>query len=169
MPHFPGYADARSAFHNGHSEARHAGRTATAERVDRAALLDFIRPRHRALLVTTRADGGVQISPVTCGLDRQGWIVVASYPDRAKTRNSRRDPQVSICVLSDDWTGPHVQVDGLADVVDTPAALDDLEDFFSRLPGERPGRDGQRSLIRIEIECWGPVAEGGFPPGLPRS
>src|SRR5690606_10003932 len=97
-------------------------RIASAERVDRSALLEFLRPRHRGLLVTQRSDGRPQLSPVTCGVDPAGRIVVSTYPDRAKVRNARRDPAVSVCVLSDDWNGPYVQVDGRAEVVDMPDA-----------------------------------------------
>ena len=81
-------------------------RTATAERVDRAALIEFLRPRHRAILTTRRSSGGVQMSPVTCGIDGEGRIVVSTYPQRAKVANARRDPAVSLCVLSADWNGP---------------------------------------------------------------
>jgi PPOX class probable F420-dependent enzyme len=152
-------------------------RTATADRVDRAALVDFLRPRHRGLLVTRRSDGGPQLSPVTCGVDPGGRIVVSTYPGRAKTRNARRDPRVSMCVLSDDWDGPYVQVDGTAEVLDMPAALDGLVEYFRCISGEHPDWDEYRqamvrqdkSLIRIGIQRWGPVATGGFPPGLPGS
>ena len=149
-------------------------RTATADRVDRPALLDFLRPRHRGLLVTRRADGGPQLSPVTCGVDGEGRVVVSTYPGRAKAGNARRDPRVSMCVLSDDWDGPWVQVDGTAEVLDMPAALDGLVDYYRCIAGEHPDWDDYRaamarqdkSLIRITIERWGPVATGGFPPGL---
>src|SRR5947207_5404905 len=97
-----------------------APRIATARRVSRAELLDFVRPRHRGLLVTTRADGRPQVSPVACGVDDGGRIVVSTYPQRAKARNARHDPRVSVCVLSDDWDGPYVQVDGRAEVLDLP-------------------------------------------------
>jgi PPOX class probable F420-dependent enzyme len=148
-------------------------RIATADRVDRAAVLDFLRPRHKALLVTRRADGGPQLSPVTCGVadDR---IVISTYPGRAKTVNARRDPRVSLCVLSDDWDGPWVQVDGTAEVLDMPEALDGLVDYYRCISGEHPDWDDYRaamarqdkSLIRVTIERWGPIATGGFPPGL---
>jgi PPOX class probable F420-dependent enzyme len=149
-------------------------RIATADRVDRAAVLDFLRPRHRALLVTRRADGGPQLSPVTCGVDSDGRIVVSTYPGRAKTRNARRDPRVSVCVLSDDWDGPWVQVDGTAEVLDMPDALDGLVDYYRGISGEHPDWDDYRaamarqdkSLIRVTVERWGPIATGGFPPGL---
>jgi PPOX class probable F420-dependent enzyme len=149
-------------------------RIATADRVGRDAVLDFLRPRHKALLVTRRADGSPQLSPVTCGVDGEGRIVSSTYPARAKTVNARRDPRVSACVLSDDWDGPWVQVDGTAEVLDMPAALDGLVDYYRCISGEHPDWDDYRaamarqgkSLIRITLDRWGPIATGGFPPGL---
>lgn len=149
-------------------------RVATADRVDRQELLEFLRPRHRCLLVTTRSDGSAQMSPVTCGVDPEGRIVISTYPQRAKTRNVRRDPRVSVCVLSDDWDGPYVQVDGRAEVLDMPDALDGLVEYFRCISGEHPDWDEYRtamarqnkSLIRVHIDRWGPVATGGFPPEL---
>lgn len=145
---------------------------ATTDRVDKPGLLQFLRQRHRCLLVTTRSDGSPQMSPVTGGVDPQGRIVVSTYPQRAKTRNARRDPRVSLCVLSDDWNGPWVQVDGQAEVLDMPDALDGLVEYFRCISGEHPDWDEYReamarqnkSLIRIHIEQWGPIATGGFPP-----
>ena len=147
-------------------------RIATADRVDRSALLEFLHPRHRGVLVTNRIDGRPQMSPVTCGVDDEGRIVVSTYPTRAKARNARRDSHVSICVLSDDWDGPYVQVYGQAEVLDMPEALDGLVEYFRCISGEHPDWDEYReamarqnkSLIRINIEDWGPIATGGFPP-----
>ena len=147
-------------------------KTATADRVDRDGLLAFLRPRHKALLMTRRGDGTPQLSPVTCGVDEAGRIVVSTYPQRAKAVNARRDPQVSLCVLSDDFDGPWVQVDGSAEVLDLPEALDPLVDYFRSISGEHPDwaeyreamqRQG-KSLLRVTIDRWGPVATGGFPP-----
>ncbi|MEO3924433.1 PPOX class F420-dependent oxidoreductase [Micromonosporaceae bacterium B7E4] len=143
-------------------------------RVDRAELLDFLRPRHRAILMTTRPDGRPQSSPVTCGVDTEGRIVVSTYPERAKATNARRDPRVSACVLSDDWNGPWVQVDGTAEVLDLPEALEPLVEYFRCISGEHPDWDEYReamrrqdkSLIRVTIDSWGPVATGGFPARL---
>ena len=147
---------------------------ATADRVDRGALIEFLRPRHRAVLITTRADGSPVSSPVTCGVDEQGRIVISTYPQRAKARNARRDARVSLCVLSDDWDGPYVHVDGTAEVLDMPEALDGLVDYYRGIAGEHPDWDEYRSamvaqgkcLLRLTIERWGPIATGGFPPHL---
>jgi PPOX class probable F420-dependent enzyme len=149
-------------------------KTATADRVDRDALLEFLRPRHQAVLLTHRREGGVQLSPVTCGVDAEGRIVVSTYPDRAKATNLRRDPRVSVLVHSDEWNGAWVQVDGTAEVLDMPSpeAEDGLVEYFRCIAGEHPDWDEYRaamrtqgkSLIRVTIESWGPVATGGFPP-----
>ena len=149
-------------------------RIATADRVERAELLDFVRPRHHGLLATTRADGRPQMSPVACGLDGEGRIVVSTYPERAKAANARRDPRASVCVLSDDWDGPYVQVDGHAEVLDMPDALDALVDYYRCIAGEHPDWDDYRaamarqgkSLIRVTIDRWGPISTGGFPARL---
>ena len=149
-------------------------RTATADRVDRAALLEFLRPRHRAVLLTRRREGGPQLSPVTYGVDAEGRVVVSTYPQRAKVTNARRNPAVSLCVLSDDWDGPWVQVDGTAEVLDVPEALDAFVAYYRSIAGEHPDWDEYReamvrqgkSLLRVTIERWGPIATGGFPPEL---
>jgi PPOX class probable F420-dependent enzyme len=142
--------------------------------VSRDELLDFIRPRHHAIVLTQRSDGGPQASPVTCGVDEEGRIVVATYPARAKTRNARRDPRVSVVILSDDFGGPWVQVDGDAEVLDVPEAVEPLVSYFRSIAGEHSDWDEYRaamrrqgkSLLRVTPRHWGPVATGGFPPEL---
>lgn len=147
---------------------------ATTTTVDLEGLLEVVRPRHHFVLLTTRADGRPQASPVTGGVDDSGRLVVSSYPERAKTVNARRDPRVSVLVLSDDFGGPWVQVDGDAEVVD---AVDDVEPFveyFRSISGEHPDWAEYRqamvtqgkSLLRITPSRWGPVATGGFPARL---
>lgn len=147
---------------------------ATNTTVDLAGLLDFVRTRHRALLITTRADGRPQASPLTCGLDSAGRLVISTYPERAKTRNARRDPRVSVVVLSDEWNGPWVQIDGTAEVIDVPDSVEPLVEYFRVISGEHPDwgeyraamvRQG-KSLIRVTPQRWGPIATGGFPARL---
>lgn len=144
---------------------------ATNTKVDREGLLEFLRPRHKALLTTRRTDGGPQTSPVVCGVDVEGRIVVSTYPERAKSRNARKDPRVSVVVLSDDFDGPWVQVDGTAEVLDGEEAVEHLVEYFRVISGEHPDWDEYReamrrqgkALVRVTPERWGPVATGGFP------
>lgn len=145
---------------------------ARADRIDRPQLIEFLSSRHRAVLMTTRRDGSPQLSPVTCGVDADGRLVISTYPSRAKVANIRREPAVSACVLSDGWDDPWVQLDGRAEVLDLPDALDGLVDYFRCISGEHPDWDEYREamtrqgkcLIRLTVDRWGPVATGGFPP-----
>ena len=147
---------------------------ATTTRVELTGLLEFVRPRHRAILMTRRADGAPQASPLTCGVDDAGRVVMSTYPDRVKTRNARRDPSVSVLVLSDEWNGPWVQIDGDAEVVDAPESVEPLVEYFRVISGEHPDWDEYRaamlkqgkSLIRVTPRRWGPIATGGFPARL---
>jgi PPOX class probable F420-dependent enzyme len=149
---------------------------ATNRTVDLNALLDFVRPRHQMILLTRRQDGTPQASPVTGGVDADGRIVISSYPERAKVTNLRRAPDCSVLVLSDDFGGAWVQLDGTAQVLDMPdrAAEDGLVEYFRCISGEHPDWDEYRqamreqgkSLIRITPTRWGPIATGGFPARL---
>jgi hypothetical protein len=79
---------------------------------------------------------------------------------------------VTLCVLSDDWDGPWVQVVGQCEVLDLPESVEPLVDYYRAIAGEHPDREEYRaamqrqgkSLLRITVESWGPVATGSFPP-----
>ena len=147
---------------------------ATNTDVDRDALTEFLRPRHHMILLTWRRDGGVQGSPVTAGVDGEGRIVVATYPERAKSTNVARRPRASVIVLSEEFNGPWVQVDGDAELITLPDAVEPLVDYFRAISGEHSDWteyrqamvDQGKALIRITPTRWGPVATGGFPARL---
>ena len=155
---------------------------ATTDRVGLDELLEFVRPRHHFVLITERQDGTAQGSPVTGGVDSGGRLVVATYPERAKTKNVRRTGRASVLVLSDDWNDAWVQVDGDAEVLDAVSgdgrpddtALDAFEDYFRCISGDHPDWaeyrqamvDQGKSLLRLTPTRWGPVATGGFPARL---
>ena len=102
-------------------------------------------------------------------------LVVPTYLQRAKVSNIRLDPTVSVFVLSDDFNGPYVHLDGTAEIVDLPEAVEPLVEYFRSVAGEHDDWDEYReamvrqgkSLIRVTINDWGPVATGGFPPPRP--
>ena len=147
---------------------------ATNTSVDLDGLLEFVRPRHHMLLITYRADGTPQASPVTGGVDTDGRIVVSSYPERAKSKNAHRDPRASVVVLSDEFNGAWVQVDGEAEVIDPPDSVEPLVEYFRVISGEHPDWDEYRQAMRDQGKCvirvtptrWGPIATGGFPARL---
>lgn len=147
---------------------------ATNRYVDRDQLLEFARPRHHGVLLTNRLDGWPQSSLVTIGVGDEGQILVSSYPERAKVHNLRRDPRCSMVVMSDSFNGEWVQIDGTAEVVDSPDSVEGLVEYFRVISGDHPDwaeyreamvRQG-KSLIRIAVERWGPIAKGGFPARL---
>lgn len=84
---------------------------------------------------------------------------------------------MSLCFVSDDWDDAWVQVDGTAEVLDLSEALEPFVDYYRSIAGEHPNWDDYRaamlrqgkSLLRVTVERWGPVATGGFPPELTRN
>jgi PPOX class probable F420-dependent enzyme len=130
---------------------------------------DFIREHHRAVIATRRRDGSPQMSIVACNVDDQGRVVVSTRETALKTRNARRDPRVSICILPDDgWRGRWIQVDGTADVLSLPEAMEPLVEYYRSTAGEHPDWDDYRAamererrvLIRVAIERAGPDTAG---------
>lgn len=83
----------------------------------------FLADRHRGVLVTLKADGRPQLSNVVYAV-LDGRVRVSVTEDRAKTRNLRRDPRVSLHATSDDfWT--YVVAEGVATLSPVAAAPDD--------------------------------------------
>jgi PPOX class probable F420-dependent enzyme len=134
--------------------------------VDRAR--EFIRNNHRAVLATRRANGDPQLSPVLCGLDAEGRVTVSTREPAMKVRNLRRDPRVSLCVLNDGFFGDWVQLDGTAEVVSLPDAMELLVEYYRSVGGEHPDWDEYRAamerdrrvLVRIDLERAGPDRSG---------
>jgi PPOX class probable F420-dependent enzyme len=129
---------------------------------------EFIRVNHHAVLHTFRSDGRPQMSPVACGVDDEGRVIVSTRETAMKTKNLQRDPRASLCVISDGFFGEWVQVDGTATVVSLPDALDGLVDYYRKVAGEHPDWDDyrnamqreQRVLVRIDLERAGPTKSG---------
>jgi PPOX class probable F420-dependent enzyme len=129
---------------------------------------DFIRSHHRAVMITRRSDGGLQASPITVGVDTDGMVVVSTRETAMKTKNLRRDPRVSICVMNDAFFGEWVQVDGEATIVALPEAMEPLVEYYRSIAGEHPDWDDYRAamqrerrvLVRVAITRAGPDRHG---------
>jgi PPOX class probable F420-dependent enzyme len=112
--------------------------------------LEFVRQHDRTVLATRRKDGGPQLSPVNAGVV-DGLVCISSQVPRAKVRNIRRDPAVSLLFLNEAFYGAWIQIDGTAEIVDQPEALDLLVDVFRSIRGEHPDWDDYRAaMIRDE-------------------
>lgn len=135
---------------------------------DIGAAQDFLRRNHLAVLSTFRADGRPQLSPVTVGIDDGGRVIISTRETAVKVRNLRRDPRISLAGLNAQFYGDWVQVEGTAEIVAQPEALDLLVDYYQRVAGEHPDWeeyraamvDERRVLVRFVIERAGPNVSG---------
>ena len=129
---------------------------------------EFLREHHRAVLATTRADGRPQLSPVTAAVDAQGRVLISTRETAIKTKNLTRDPRASLCVLNDGFFGEWISVEGTAEIVHLPDAMELLTDYYRRVAGEHPDWDNYRDamrregrvILRIAITRAGPDTSG---------
>lgn len=129
--------------------------------------LRFAAEHPRAVMATSRADGRVQMSPIVVAV-RDGELWVSTRETAKKTANVRRDPHVSVCMLTDRFFGDWVQVDGHATVVSLPDAMEMLVDYYRSISGEHPDWDDYRAamrrdrrvIVRITPERAGPDTSG---------
>jgi PPOX class probable F420-dependent enzyme len=128
----------------------------------------FVRDNHRAVMATRRASSDPQLSPVLCSVDAEGRVCVSTRETALKVKNLRRDPRVSLCVINDGFFGEWIQVDGAAEIVSLPEAMELLVEYYRSLAGEHPDWDEYRAamererrvLVRINIERAGPDLSG---------
>ena len=129
---------------------------------------DFVRRNHRAVLTTYHADGRAQLSPVLVGVDAAGYLVVSTRETATKARNAARDPRVVICGLTDGFFGEWVLIEGRAEVVHLPAAMEPLVEYYRGISGEHSDWDEYRAamvrdkrvVLRITITRAGPDRQG---------
>lgn len=130
--------------------------------------LAFIREHHRAVLATGRKDGGVQLSPVLAAVDAESRVVISSREAAMKTRNLRRNSHAALCAITTQFFGEWHSVEGTAEILSLPGAMESLVDYYRRVAGEHPDWDeyrqamerDRRILIRITVERSGPTRQG---------
>jgi PPOX class probable F420-dependent enzyme len=135
--------------------------------VDIEAALRFVAENHHAVLATRRRDGSPQMSPVAVAAD-DGAVVISSRETAIKVKNLLRDNRASLCLLNDGFFGPWGQLEGPAEIVTLPEAMDGLIAYYRQISGEHPDwddyRDGmereKRVLIRVTPVRAGPNVSG---------
>jgi PPOX class probable F420-dependent enzyme len=153
---------------------RRAQYMASGVELGRAELAEHVAGRHRWVLATTRADGRPQMSLVSGGMIADGRLAIATYPQRAKVNNARRNPHVSVAVMGEAFDDAWVQIDGDAEVLDLPEAGDAFVEYYRSISGEHPDWDEYRQAMVDQGKCiilvtptrWSPLSTGGFPPSL---
>jgi PPOX class probable F420-dependent enzyme len=127
----------------------------------------FLHEHHRGVLATLRADGRPQMSAVSVGVDGEGRAIISTRETAYKVRNLRRDPRMSVCVISEDFW-KWIQIDGVASILSLPDAMEPLVEYYRTIAGEHPDWDDyrrameqqQRVLVRMDIERAGPDHQG---------
>jgi len=136
--------------------------------MDVSGAVEFLRANHRGMLATFRTDGRAQLSPVLAVVDDDGRVMISTREPAMKVRNLRRDPRVALAVFTDAFFGDWVQVEGIAEIVSLPDAMDLLVDYYRRGSGEHDDWDAYRAamqrdrrvIIRFAIERAGPTVSG---------
>jgi PPOX class probable F420-dependent enzyme len=116
-----------------------------------ADALGYLKERTWGVLATLRRDGRPQLSNIAYHLDPGGAIAISMTDDRAKTRNARRDPRVSLHVTAKDFWS-YVVVDGTAELMPVAREADDptveaLVAYYRALSGEHPDWDDYRRAM----------------------
>jgi PPOX class probable F420-dependent enzyme len=127
---------------------------------------DFVRSHHRAVLAT-RSDGRIHQSPVLVGVE-DDRLVVSSRETAYKVRHLRQDPWTQLCVIPDAFFGDWIYVEGTAEVVSLPEAMEPLVEYYRGISGEAEDwaeyraamEREQRVIIRITPERAGPDHQG---------
>ncbi len=136
--------------------------------MDVAQALEFVRANHHGVIATTRADGRTAMSPIACTVDGNDRVVVSTRETAMKVKHIEREPHVAVCVLNDGFFGEWVQVEGEAEILRLPDAMDGLVDYFRRVVGEHSDWDDYRAamererrvLLRITVTRAGPNRSG---------
>ncbi len=156
------------------ADDRRARYRASDVELERDALAAHLAGRHRWVFATTRSDGRPQMSLVSGGMIADGRLAIATYPERAKAKNARRDPHVSVAVMGEEFDDAWVQIAGDAEVLDMPAAAAAFVEYYRSISGEHPDWDEYRQAMGDQGKCiilvtptrWSPLSRGGFPPSL---
>jgi PPOX class probable F420-dependent enzyme len=95
-----------------------------------AEALEFVRARKNGVLTTIRTNGRPQLSNILYVPGDDGELRISITDSRAKTKNMRRDPRVSLYVPGDNFW-QFVVVEGTAEL--TPVAADPHDDTVEQL------------------------------------
>jgi len=135
--------------------------------MDIADAIAFCAANHRAVLSTRRRDGRPQLTPVTVAPGGPG-VIISTRETAMKVKNIERDARVSLCVFTDAFFGPHVQLDGTASILRLPEAMEPLVEYYRSVSGEHPDWDDYRAamerdrrvLLQITVDAAGPSVSG---------
>lgn len=126
---------------------------------------EFLRHNHHGVLVARKRDGSLQMTLVSPVIGDDGRVTITARESTYKVKNITRNPQVSLLVYGEKFNGSnYIQVDGKAEVIAQPQAMDIVLDWHRQIRGEPASWDEIRKktlaegriAIRLTIEKVGP-------------
>ena len=133
--------------------------------MDIAAAQEFLKHNHHGVLVARKRDGSLQMTLVSPVIGADGRVTITARDSTYKVKNIRRNPQVSLLVYGEKFNGSnYIQIDGKAEVISHPRAMDIVLDWHRQIRGEPENWDEIRKktlaegriAIRVTIEGVGP-------------
>jgi PPOX class probable F420-dependent enzyme len=120
-----------------------------------ARIIEFLRRPNPAVMATVAADG----RPVTVAtwylLEDRARVLLGLDAKRVRLKHMRKDPRVSLTVLSEaDW-GTHVSVQGRVVSIVDDVGLHDIDRLARHYTGQPyPDRKRPRVSAQVEVERW---------------
>lgn len=133
--------------------------------MDIAEAQEFLRHNHHGVLVARKKDGSLQMTLVSPVMGADGRAVITARETTYKVKNIRRNPEVSLLVYGEKFNGSnYIQIDGKAEIIDHPQAMDIVLDWHRQIRGEPASWDAVRQktlaegriAILVAIEKFGP-------------
>ncbi|MFQ5851670.1 MAG: TIGR03618 family F420-dependent PPOX class oxidoreductase [Candidatus Binatia bacterium] len=129
----------------------------------------FLQDNHRGVLVARKRDGSLQMTLVSPVIDAEGRVIITARESTYKVKNIKRNPQISLLVYGEQFSGSkYIQIDGKAEVIPQPQAMDIVLDWHRQIRGEPANWDEirektkaeRRIAMRVTIEKVGPQSRG---------
>jgi PPOX class probable F420-dependent enzyme len=133
--------------------------------MDIADAQEFLKSNHNGVLVARKKDGSLQMTLVSPVVGRDGNVIITARETTYKVKNIKRNPQISLLVFGEQFHGSnYIQIDGKAEVIPHPQAMDIVLDWHRQIRGEPESWDKIREktlaegriAIRVQIEKVGP-------------
>jgi PPOX class probable F420-dependent enzyme len=137
--------------------------------MDIADAQEFLKNHHRGVLVARKRDGSLQMTMVSPVIDTDGKVIITSRETTYKIKNIKRNPQISLLVFGEQFHGSNfIQIDGRAEIIPQPQAMDIVLDWHRQIRGEPENWDDVREktkaegriAMRVTIEKVGPQNRG---------
>ncbi|HMA81613.1 MAG TPA: pyridoxamine 5'-phosphate oxidase family protein [Candidatus Binatia bacterium] len=133
--------------------------------MDIAEAQEFLKNNHHGVLVARKRDGSLQMTLVSPVIGADGRVTITARDTTYKVKNIRCNPEVSLLVYGEKFHGSnYIQIDGKAEVIPHPQAMDIVLDWHRQIRGEPENWDDIRKktlaegriAIRVAIEKVGP-------------